>query len=66
MSNLKIYVLDMTWAGCIVVVAENMDQAIELMRKSGHTLCNWDVVKPLAIEEKEIVSGFTFYNNGDC
>jgi hypothetical protein len=56
---MKIYTQDCSWCGSIVVVAENKEQAIELMKPC----CNFD--QDLPVEEHEIISGFVFCNVGD-
>ena len=56
---MKIYTMDCSWRGSIVVVAKDKDSAIELMKNCN----NFDSKNP--IEEHEIKEGFVFSNLGD-
>lgn len=56
---MKLYIQDRRWRGCIVVIAENMNDAKTLMMQYN----NYDTDSP--IEEIEIISGFTYTNYGD-
>lgn len=56
---MKIYSQDHSWAGIIVVVAANEEQARNFMSDAP----NYDSTKP--IYEHEIVLGLCFVNLGD-
>lgn len=58
---MKIYIQDYSWAGMIVVVADNEQEAREIMRNehsSHYTDKN-------SVTEHEIVKGFVAVNLGD-
>ena len=59
---LKIYIQDHTWAGCIVVCAENEEEARELM-KSASGSYNYSPSEP--VEELPIEKGLIHVNLGD-
>jgi len=56
---LKLYVMDMDWRGCIVVIAKNENDAREIMKGK----LNYHESEE--IEEFEIKEGFSFNNMGD-
>lgn len=58
-ANLKIYSMDCSWRGCIVVVATSEETARELMSQAY----NYDPKG--IIEVHDIKDGFFFYNLGD-
>jgi len=62
--NLKIYTLDSTWAGLIVVVATSREAARECMKRNRAYNYSRDVIDK-EIEEYEIVDGFFYENRGD-
>ena len=59
MNNLKIFEQDNSWCGNIVVVAENEEQARELMKNCP----NYNVKDPVI--SHEIVNGLVICNTGD-
>lgn len=59
MQNLKIWIQDNGWRGCIIVIAETELQAKELMKKE----LNYMEGNP--IQDYEIKNGFAFANLGD-
>ncbi|BCG50191.1 hypothetical protein [Ralstonia phage RP13] len=58
---LKIYVMDCSWAGNIVVVATDRNKAIELMKDEQ----NFSSDKIDSIQEHEITEGLVISNYGD-
>lgn len=58
---MKIYIQDYSWAGMIVVVADNEQEAREIMRSEHRT--HYSDQNP--VTEHEIVKGFVAVNLGD-
>jgi phosphoribosyl-AMP cyclohydrolase len=56
---MKIYIQDCSWAGCIMVIAQNEEQARIIMTQYYNYQANREVT------EHEIVDGFSYCNLGD-
>lgn len=59
---MKVYTLDHSYDGSVVVIAETKEQALELMKNEHPRTDDNDFAR---IEEHEILCGFSFSNFGD-
>ncbi len=61
-SKLKLYVADLDWMGCIVVVSTSVDNARILMQNYENYRMSNELPE---IEEFDIVDGLIYCNYGD-
>lgn len=65
-TKLKIYAVDLGWRGSIIVVAESMDEAREIMEKeANYKEFHEGTDEKEEITEHKIVKGFKWTEHGD-